>query len=64
MHEKGIIVKNLGKDVTMQDVVREATAAAQPGDVVVLSPSCASFDMFKNYADRGEQFIASVNALQ
>lgn len=64
MHEKGLTVKNLGKDVTMQDVVREAAAAAQPGDVVVLSPSCASFDMFKNYADRGEQFITSVNALQ
>lgn len=61
---KGVAVKNLGSDVTMAAVVSEARAAAQPGDVVILSPACASFGMFKNYADRGEQFIAGVNALQ
>ncbi len=48
---------------TMQDAVRQAFAAAQPGDVVLLSPACASFDMFKNYAHRAEVFIAAVQAL-
>ncbi len=41
---------------SMEEVVKEASKIAKPGDVVVLSPSCASFDMFKNYKDRGEQF--------
>lgn len=64
LEDKGVAVKNLGNEVVMADVVAEASAAAEPGDVVILSPACASFGMFKNYADRGEQFIASVNALQ
>ncbi len=53
----------LGSDVTMPDIVAAARAAAEPGDVVVLSPSCASFGMFANYADRGQQFIDAVQAL-
>lgn len=40
--------------------VREATNLAQEGDVVLLSPACASFDRFKNYEDRGDQFKAAV----
>ena len=48
----------------MSAIVAAAAACAQPGDVVILSPASASFDMFKNYADRGEQFVAAVNALQ
>ncbi len=48
---------------TMQDAVQQAFALAQPGDVVLLSPACASFDMFKNYAHRAEVFIAAVHAL-
>lgn len=64
MEEKGVAVKDLGSAVSMTDVVAEAAACAQPGDVVILSPACASFGMFKNYADRGDQFIAGVNALQ
>jgi len=51
------------KNVTMTDIVAKAQALAQSGDVVVMSPSCASFDMFKSYKDRGEQFIAAVQAL-
>ncbi|HJP81412.1 MAG TPA: UDP-N-acetylmuramoyl-L-alanine--D-glutamate ligase [Candidatus Saccharimonadales bacterium] len=54
---------NLGTEVSMEEVVDTAYKKAVPGDVVVLSPACASFGMFKNYADRGEQFIAAVNAL-
>jgi UDP-N-acetylmuramoylalanine--D-glutamate ligase len=48
---------------TMPQIVTEAARLAQPGDVVVLSPACASFDMFKDYKDRGDKFIAAVNQL-
>lgn len=41
---------------TMQAIVDEARAQAEPGDIVILSPGCASFDMFKNFYDRGDQF--------
>jgi UDP-N-acetylmuramoylalanine--D-glutamate ligase len=64
LFERGVMVRNLGTSVTMQQIVLAAQAAAQTGDVVVLSPACASFGMFKNYADRGEQFVAAVDALQ
>ncbi len=47
----------------MADAVRTARASARPGDTVLLAPACASFDMFKNYQERGEVFRASVNAL-
>lgn len=48
---------------TMAEIVAQANELAQPGDVVVLSPAAASFDMFKNYVDRGNQFITAVNNL-
>ncbi len=47
----------------MHDAVRRARQSAVQGGVVILSPASASFGMFKNYADRGEQFIAAVNEL-
>jgi len=47
----------------MDSIVKQAQAAAEPGDVVLLSTACASFDMFKNYKDRGQQFKQTVNAL-
>lgn len=43
--------------------VREAAALTQPGDVVLLSPGCASYDWFKNYEDRGDAFKRIVNEL-
>jgi UDP-N-acetylmuramoylalanine--D-glutamate ligase len=47
----------------LADAVRVARASAQPGDTVLLAPACASFDMFRNYQERGEVFRATVNAL-
>jgi UDP-N-acetylmuramoylalanine--D-glutamate ligase len=45
---------------SIETAVRRAAALAEPGDVVLLSPACASFDLFKNYEDRGRQFAAAV----
>jgi UDP-N-acetylmuramoylalanine--D-glutamate ligase len=47
----------------MEDAVRVAQRLAKPGDAVLLSPACASFDMFKNYKHRGEVFVSAVRAL-
>lgn len=49
---------------TMDEAVRTAFEAAQPGDAVLLSPACASFDMFRNYGHRGEAFVAAVARLE
>jgi UDP-N-acetylmuramoylalanine--D-glutamate ligase len=48
----------------MNDAVARAAALAQPGDAVLLSPACASFDMFRNYEHRAQVFIAAVRALE
>jgi UDP-N-acetylmuramoylalanine--D-glutamate ligase len=48
---------------TMRSIVAEARKYAQPGDVVLLAPACASFGLFRDYKDRGEQFKAAVQAL-
>ena len=50
--------------MTMEEAVTEASRIAQPGDAVLLSPACASFDMFRNYAHRAEAFIAAVHKLK
>jgi UDP-N-acetylmuramoylalanine--D-glutamate ligase len=47
----------------MDEAVHKAFAYAQPGDAVLLSPACASFDMFRNYAHRGDVFAQTVRAL-
>ena len=47
----------------LHDAVQGAYKAAKEGDTVLLSPCCASFDLFKSYEDRGEQFMAAVRAL-
>ncbi|MEJ2530862.1 MAG: UDP-N-acetylmuramoyl-L-alanine--D-glutamate ligase [Halioglobus sp.] len=48
---------------TMDEAVAAAAAEAAPGDCVLLSPACASFDMFTGYAARGEAFVAAVARL-
>jgi UDP-N-acetylmuramoylalanine--D-glutamate ligase len=49
--------------VTLAQAVQAAARAARPGDTVLLSPACASFDMFRDYADRGAVFAAAVQEL-
>jgi UDP-N-acetylmuramoylalanine--D-glutamate ligase len=54
---------NMGTQATMAEIIAVASGRAEPGDIVILSPACASFGMFRNYADRGDQFITAVNQL-
>ncbi|MDR2885241.1 MAG: UDP-N-acetylmuramoyl-L-alanine--D-glutamate ligase [Rikenellaceae bacterium] len=49
---------------SMEECVRQCALAVQPGDAVLLSPACASFDLFKNYEDRGRQFKEEVYKLK
>jgi UDP-N-acetylmuramoylalanine--D-glutamate ligase len=48
---------------SLADAVERAHAVAKPGEIVLFSPGTSSFDMFKSYADRGDQFRALVQAL-
>jgi UDP-N-acetylmuramoylalanine--D-glutamate ligase len=62
LREKGF--NNISEDLnTMPEIVDAAKKVAQPGDVVLLSCGCASFGLFKDYKDRGNQFKAAVNVL-
>jgi UDP-N-acetylmuramoylalanine--D-glutamate ligase len=56
-------VENLGLKTDINQIVKTAFNSAKSGDVVVMSPAHASFDMFKSYADRGEQFVKAVEGL-
>src|SRR5262249_58327173 len=47
---------------TLEVAVAHAIARARPGDIVLLSPACASLDMFRDYTERGERFKAAVAA--
>ena len=54
----------MSEAATLRDAVNLAAQGASPGDVVLLSPACASFDMYRNYLHRAEVFIAAVRKLQ
>ena len=53
----------MGEATTMEEAVGKASKKATAGDTVLLAPACASFDMFKNYEDRGNAFRDAVNRL-
>jgi UDP-N-acetylmuramoylalanine--D-glutamate ligase len=57
-------VKKIIDTDNIKDAVNQAFQLAQEGDIVLLSPACASFDLFKNYEDRGEQFKQAVKDLK
>ncbi len=59
----GDIVDTIIDTQSAQDAVNVAYSLGKKGDVVLLSPACASFDLFENYEDRGHQFKAAVRAL-
>jgi len=59
----GNCVAQMVETSSMEDAVRVAYKLADPGDNVLLSPACASFDLFENYEDRGRQFKNAVRAL-
>jgi UDP-N-acetylmuramoylalanine--D-glutamate ligase len=48
----------------MDEAVTMALGAARPGDAVLLSPACASYDMFRDYVQRAEAFVAAVRQLE
>jgi UDP-N-acetylmuramoylalanine--D-glutamate ligase len=48
----------------MEEAVQKGFMLARKGDAILMSPACASLDMFKNYAHRAEAFVAAVRDLQ
>jgi UDP-N-acetylmuramoylalanine--D-glutamate ligase len=72
MGEAGSMIKSALEDACregaqvasgMEDAVHSAYLSAAPGDIVLLSPGCSSFDMYENYAQRGEAFCKAVENL-
>jgi UDP-N-acetylmuramoylalanine--D-glutamate ligase len=63
MQELGTQAEHSLRAQTMEEAVKMAHMLALPGDVVLLSPACASFDMFQNYEDRGDTFKRLVENL-
>ncbi|HZU12561.1 MAG TPA: UDP-N-acetylmuramoyl-L-alanine--D-glutamate ligase [Chloroflexota bacterium] len=61
--QEGGILEHIARCRTLTEAVKAAGSAARPGDVVLLSPGCASYDMFKDFEERGRLFAQSVEAL-
>ena len=61
LKDQGVAHEHCG---TLEEAVRRAAAIAEPGQCVLLSPACASFDMFRDYRHRGEAFALAVAALE
>ena len=59
----GDLVDHVAEAASMDEAVKAAYQAAKKGDIVLLSPACASFDLFENYEDRGRQFKEEVRKL-
>jgi UDP-N-acetylmuramoylalanine--D-glutamate ligase len=59
----GSVLENIQDASTMKEAVNKAYKMGEKGDTVLLSPACASFDLFKNYEDRGEQYKECVREL-
>lgn len=59
----GDVVSTIIETASADEAVYKAYTVSQKGDVVLLSPACASFDLFKNYEDRGDQFKKAVKSL-
>lgn len=60
LEKRGIEFYRIDGENVMEEAVKKAAQLAEPGDTVLMAPACASMDQFKNYADRGDQFIAAV----
>ena len=57
------VIENIVDTKSAEEAVNAAYSLANSGDVVLLAPACASFDLFKNYEDRGQQFKQAVKNL-
>jgi UDP-N-acetylmuramoylalanine--D-glutamate ligase len=57
-------VPRVEHSITLETAVKSASGAARPGETILLSPACASFDQFRDYEARGEAFRSAVEALQ
>jgi UDP-N-acetylmuramoylalanine--D-glutamate ligase len=61
--EKALSGLPIERCATLENAVRRAAQIARPGEAVLLSPACASFDMFRDYKHRGDAFVAAVKGL-